>query len=336
MRAKFLLLTSALLLVAACNKKPDVKPITEWDDYSDQFFKVTFKYPKGWHVLTEVNKVTIYNDSSAVAKFFDPFSKNPLGVQIIVASERIDTLQDLTAYVNAFRSDLTSSGYDVKPVEAKNIEGVPGQLTAYSGRFDKENALRAIHTVALKDSTYYSAHFGGFNEFYEPYKAAYDTLLATLVLPKPKVVQKNVDISLPSADLSKYSDAVMEFAYPDNFGTTLEKPKGEVEYGLTLKGYRLDAVLTIDIRPAKKLSLDKVVEQNSKNFKGAGAKQSATVGGERAAYLNYTPTHGVEGRVYFVVKNDKFYRIVVFYPTEKKKDFWPAFEKTVASIRLKQ
>jgi hypothetical protein len=336
MRGKFLLLTSTLLLVASCNKKPEVKPITEWEEYSDQFFKVTFKYPKGWHVLTEVNKVTIYNDSAAVAKFFDPFSKNPIGAQFVVAAERIDTLQDLAKYVESFRVDLNSSGYDVKPAETRTIEGIAGQMTLYSGRFDKETALRAMRTSVLKDSSYYYVHFGGFNEFFEPYKSVYDTLLATLTLPKPKIPMKDVDISLPSADLSKFGDDMLEFTYPDNFSTTLDKPKGEVEYGITLKGYRQDAFIEIDVRPAKKLSLDKVVEQNSKNFKGATGKQSTKISGESAAMLLYKPMNGVEGRVYFVVKNDKFYRIIVLLPVEKKKEFAPAFEKTVASIRLKR
>jgi len=336
MRAKILLLSSALLLVIACNKKPEVKPVTQWEDYSDQFFKVTFKYPKGWHVLTEVNKVTIYNDSNAVAKFFDPFSKNPLGAQFVVAAERIDSVQDIAKYVESFRGDLNSSGYDVKPVEPRSIEGIPGLLTSYSGRFDKETAMRAMRTAVLKDSSYYYVHFGGFNEFYEPYKAVYDTLLATLTLPKPKIPMKDVDISLPSADLAKYSDETMEFTYPDNFGTTLDKPKGEVEYGITVKGYRQDAFITIDVRPAKKLSLDKVVEQNSKNFKGASGKQSTKISGEPAAMFSYKPMGGVDGRVYFVVKNDKFYRILVLIPLEKRKEFVPAFEKTVASIRLKR
>jgi hypothetical protein len=39
--------------------------------------------------------------------------------------------------------------------------------------------------------------------------------------------------------------------------------------------------------------------------------------------------------VYFVVKNDKFYRIIFNYYEPAKKDFLPAFEKSIASLRIK-
>ena len=101
-------------------------------------------------------------------------------------------------------------------------------------------------------------------------------------------------------------------------------------------GMRNDCSIDIDIRPAKKLELAKVVEQNSKFF-DPKSKGETNIGGDKAMYLNYAPqkVRNINSRVYFIVKNDRIYRIILNYYTPMKKDFLPAFEKVVASIRLK-
>jgi hypothetical protein len=170
---------------------------------------------------------------------------------------------------------------------------------------------------------------------YDSYKAVYDSALSSLTLPKPRVIAKNVDPSLPVEEFDKYANDVLEVAYPANFSPSIEKPKGEVTFAMKIKGYREDCFVTVDIRPAKKLSLDKVVEQNSKSFKDAKSKTSMTLGGEKAVYLNFSPMKSVDGRVYFMVKNDKFYRIITYYYSPMKKSFQPAFDKLVASVRFK-
>jgi len=54
-----------------------------------------------------------------------------------------------------------------------------------------------------------------------------------------------------------------------------------------------------------------------------------------AKSVSYAPTRGIDGRMYFVVKNDKFYRIIMFWPTSLKKEVLPPLEKTIASLQLK-
>jgi hypothetical protein len=78
------------------------------------------------------------------------------------------------------------------------------------------------------------------------------------------------------------------------------------------------------------------MEQNSKFF-NPKFKGETNIGGEKASYINYTPpkARNIDSRVYFIVKNNKIYRIILNYYTPMKKDFLPAFEKVIASIRLK-
>ena len=329
------MLCLAPLIWQGCAKK-EVKPnITGWEQFQDPYFKVTFSYPAGWYVVNEPGKVSIYNTQQASQKFFDPTSDNPPGVKIVITSEK-DTLKEtLDQYTKDFRDDKTQSGFDVKQTVEKTIEGLPATEVAYSGYYDKETKLSGIRAMAWKDSSFYDLTYEAFNNLYDPYKVVYDSVLASLTLPKARVIAKNVDPSLPLEEFDKYGNDVLEVAYPANFNPTIEKTKGEETFAMKIKGYREDCFVTIDVRPAKKLSLEKVVEQNSKSFANAKSKVNTTLSGEKAVYMNFSPVKNIDGRVYFMVKNDKFYRVITYYYAPMKKSFQPAFDKVIASIRFK-
>ena len=57
--------------------------------------------------------------------------------------------------------------------------------------------------------------------------------------------------------------------------------------------------------------------------------------GQKAAFINYSPVKNINSRVYFMVKNDKIYRVIFNYFTAMKADFLPVFEKIVGSIVIK-
>ena len=321
------------LVLAGCDKRVKVAPITEWTQFQDQFFRVTFSYPKGWHVVVEPSKVILYSSPETMGKFFDPTSDGKPGAQIVVAAER-DSLHDLNKFVNTFESDKKAEGFDIKSKQHITVDSLTASEFNYTGRFDEKTTLTAIRAITSRDSMIYYVHYGAFNEFFNPYKVVYDSVLASIVLPRPVVRRKDVDPSVPTEVFSKYSDAVVEFMYPDNYTPVIEKPGKEVQHSLRLKApYRQDCFITLDVRPAKGLVLDKVVEQNTKTVKAA--KQSTTLGGEKAVFTNESPMKNIDRRTYYIVKNDKFYRVMITYYSPMKKDFLPAFEKTVASLRLK-
>lgn len=332
LRQTFLILTIGLLFMA-CDKKVKAPAITEWTQYQDPFFRVSFSYPKGWHLVGEPHKVILYSSQESMQKFFDPTFEGPIGAQIIVTAER-DSLSSLSKYVGTFESDKKAEGFVIQSKKEITMDGLAADEFQYSGQFDKKTKLTAIRTFTLKDSTIYYVHFGAYNELFEPYKVVYDSVIASLVLPKPRVFAKNVDPSLPVAETDKFSNEVLELTYPANFSPSLKPAGKDIQFSMELKGYRQDCFVTIDVRPAKGLSLEKVIEQNTKNMKSTG-KGSTTIAGEKASYVNETPIKSIDRRTYFVVKNDKFYRVIFTYYSPMKKDFLPAFEKTVASLRLK-
>ncbi len=322
-----------VLVLGGCSKKEPLPSIKEWDRSQDPYFKVQFDFPKGWFKGGESGKMTYTSSEAAVGKFFDPTTKDsPDGAQILVSYEKQDTLETLDHYAQDEITDLKQSGFDLKPIDSVAVDGVPGLRFSYSGRYNEKTVVEATRVILVKDSVLYKATFWAFNDYYEPYKAAIDTFIVTAQLPRAKAAK--VDESIPSTTYETVKNDVLEISYPNNFNPMTPAPKGEVTFTLMLQGYRNDSNILIDVRPAKKLTVEKVVEQNSKIYKPSSTGQT-TIDGNKAPYLNYSMSKGVDSRVYFVVKNDKMYRIILNYYALGKKDFLPAFEKSVASLRIK-
>jgi hypothetical protein len=299
---------------------------------------VSFSYPKGWAVVPEQSKIVVSSSADAAEKFFDRDPRKPDGVQITVMSEKSDSMQSFVKYIEELKSSKSAEGYKVKEIEDAKIEGLPAKKVEFSGAFDERTKIKVICVATLKDSTIYSVQFAGFNEMFEPYRSVLDTVLSTLTLPVKIVVQKGVDPAIPLASVSKYQDNNLQLEYPANFGVSEMPKKGDMVAGLKVtgagQGMRNDCDINIDIRPSKKLTVEKVVDQNAKFFKST-SRGEIKISGEKSIFLNYSPVRNIDSRVYFVVKNEKIYRIILNYFTPMKKEFLPAFEKVVASIRIK-
>ncbi len=332
-----LFLFTAFAILPGCKNNAAVD-IKEWAQFQDQFFKVSFNYPKDWVVVTESKKVTISSSAEAAEKFFDHDSRKPDGIQIIIASVRSDSMQDYTKYIQDFKNNKVAEGFTVKEIEDATIDGLAAKKVTYTGAYDENTKINAIYAATLKDSTIYYVQYSAFNKMFEPNKFVFDSVIASLSLPKKIIVEKGVDPAIPIAQTERYSDNYLQLEHPANFGASDVAKKGDVISAIrfmgTNKDSRNDCTIDIDVRPAKKLSLEKVVDQNSKFFK-ASSKGNTTIGGEKAIYLDYSLVKNVDSRVYFIVKNDKIFRIILNYYSPMKKDFLPAFEKVIASIRFK-
>ncbi len=325
----------SMLALSGCARKSEPAKIAEWTRYDDPYFKAHFSYPKGWHLLSEGGRVTIYSSPEVVEKFYDPTSKGKEGVQLIVTFEKLDTLQTLEGYAGAYKNDLTSAGYTVTSEAPITLDDVPGSQVQYTGYHDERTRSEALRAFTIKDSVLYYVNYAGFNDLYGAYRAVYDTLIASLKLPKAKAAEVAADPSIPSTEFVKFANNFLEIFYPDNFETFTPQPKGEVQFSLDIKGYRQDSNVHLDILPAKGLTVDKVLEQNAKFFKGVSSRRETTIDGSQALYINYLPIKGIESRAYFLVKNDRVYRVIMNYHQPAKQTYLPVFEKTVASLKIK-
>ncbi len=328
---------TAFVLFPGC-KKNTAADIKEWAQFQDQFFKVSFNYPKDWIVVTESKKVVISSSAEAAEKFFDHDSRKADGIQIVVASVRSDSMQNYTKYIQDIKDSKIAEGFNVKEIEGATIEGLAAKKVTYTGAYEENAKISTICVATLKDSTIYYVQYSAFNNLFEPYKVVFDSVMSSLLLPRKIVIEKGVDPAIPIVQTERYSDNYLQLEYPANFGASDMPKKGNIVSAVRFMGVnkdsRNDCTIDIDVRPAQKLTLEKVVEQNSKKI-NATSKGNTKIGDEKSVYFNESPQRGIERRTYFVVKNDKFFRIILTYYVPMKRDFLPPFEKVVASIRFK-
>jgi len=323
-----------MLLLPACEKKAEVVTISGWEKFDDFMSKISFTYPRGWTLTQDQTGVMVYSVPEIVSRFTDLTPTGPDGVRLVVSRIRMDSLMSFDQYVEKIRDDLSVSGYDVKPIEEKTLAGVPGKSFECSGYLDNRNKLSSTRLFALKDTLLYTASYDGFNKAYALNKFVLDTMLSTLKFTEaaPKVVGD--DPAMPSSNFAPFSNSYLSLMYPDNFDLATPAAKAPAEFSLDIRGYRQDSNVHLDIIPAKGLSLEKVVEQNSKNYK-AVSKGSVNIDGVNTTYLDYRPVREINSRVYFLVKNDRIYRVIFNYYAPMKEKYISTFEKVVTSIKVK-
>jgi hypothetical protein len=323
------------LVFSSCNK-PQAPVIKEWELYQDPFYGFELQYPKGWLVNAEANRIKVYSSQEVATHFFDPASGGKIGVEILFGFEKFSAVGVGTLDAYKVQTKEKLSGIGVLGAEKPGILGKEaGEEIAYTSKINKSTTIYGRRIIAARDSVFYYVNFSGFNEDYTLYAAAFDTVLNSIRLPQPKSKSKDPnEAAKPSAEVSKYTGEFFEIQYPYNFQYTLPAKKGETIFALQIKGLREDSDIMIDILPAKKLTVEKVFEQNKGKFKPK-TMGDATIDGNPAKYLTTSPAPNIERRVYFTVKNDKMYRVILTWNKPMTGDFQPAFEKSVASLKIK-
>lgn len=321
--------------IGGCSKGGENLTITGWEKYHNQFFPISFTYPKGWSVSADGSKVNVYSNAATAPKFVDWGVEAPDGVRLLVGYQKLDSLQDVGKLIGDMYEEYKSSGFKIGPLGKKTIAGVEWLTFEYSGKVKKELVLKEIRFAVVKDTTLYTLYYSGFNDVYEQGKAALDSLLSSFAFPLPKAQQKAQElVEVPSPNFETFDNFALRMSYPDNFDTRTPRPSGNVTFSLELRGVRQDCTIRVDVIPAKGLTADKVLDQNLKNYK-VTSRGETRIDGDRAPYVNYSIAKGIESRVYFLVKNDKWYRVTMNVNSTLKKDFLPAFEKCIGSLKAK-
>ncbi len=332
-RYAFLLL--GVILLFGCSQKVEIPQITGWDRFEDPYYEIGFSHPKGWPVSQEGGRFSVYSSQDVMGRFIDFSPEGKDGVRLTVSSQKMETAQSLDEYMNELKKDLTSSGFEIRSTEPRNMGDEPGIQIQYGGAIDNKNSIEAIQVASIRNSDLFSVKYEAFNKLFVPCKAVFDSALVTLQLPKPKVVAPvGEDPSIPSQEFKDFSNKYLKLSYPANFQTSQAQAKAPVEFSMDIKGYRQDSNIHVDVRPSQGLTAEKVVEQNAKNFRET-SRGTTVIDGVNTTYINYSPMRDVQSRVYFLVKGDRFYRIIMNYYAPMRSVYLPVFEKAVASIATK-
>lgn len=329
------LIVVLVLAASGCGKKETAPQIVAWEQYQDPYYGISFKYPQGWPLAPEGGRFSIFSSQDVVNRFYDFTLKGRDGVRVVVSTQKMEPLQTLDQYVAGLQTDLGGSGFDITSAEPTNLAGLQATLIHYRGAVDRDNVIEAVQVSAVRDSMLFAVKYEAFNELFTQCRPVLDTVLATLTLPKPRPVGGTPEEPPPPSEVfAKFDNERLAISYPDNFEASFPRPKAPTEFSLQIKGYRQDSYIQIDVIPAEGLAADKVVEQNAKFYRET-SRGTATVAGVPTTYLNYSPMKDVQSRVYFLVKNDKVYRIIMNYYAPMKSAYLPAFEKSVGSLLVK-
>lgn len=323
-----------ILSLVACAKEKAKLQIAGWEKYEDMYTRTAFTYPKGWTLVQEGTRISVYSSPDAVNRFVDLQGEGRDAVRMVVSSEKLDTLETIEHFMTRFRNDMIASGYDASSIGDSQLAGMAAKSLEYSGFLDAKNRHAVKRVSAVKDSLLFTASYEGLNELFGEAKAVFDTLLATLRLPEPTAKASPEEEVAPSAKFVSFENRFLKISYPDNFEVSTPAPKAPYEFSMDIRGYRQDSYIHLDIMPAKGLSPEKVVEQNAKFYKEI-SRGTSRVSGVSTTYLNYSPMKEIQSRVYFLVNNDKIYRIIFNYYSPMEDAYLPAFEKALASLAVK-
>jgi hypothetical protein len=319
------------LLVLGCGGKKEIPPVQvgEMSEYRDAALGYRLKYPKAWMQDAEVGvRARFFNAPDVDKRFLDPTGPYPDGVAAIVEITKTTT-PDSTWKRQV--GEMAKMGFVVGKEEAITVGGKPAVKVPYSGNYTAQVKETGYHVFVSVDTMLYDIRFAGFGGLFEAHKAVFDATLASFELPKP--AEKGKDENLPSESVNDYDAKLFTFQYPENFNFE-NVAKGNNELAFGLRGMNKFCSIQFTVFAAKGLTLEKVVEQNKGKFPGAVAGK-ATVGGQPAMTLTYSATKDVERRFYFVVRNDKVYRITTDWYKPQREQYLAAYDKVLNSIKFK-
>ncbi len=334
---EFLFLSFLAVVVAGCQKSAPVA-VPPLEDYRDGSNLFVIKIPTTWQQSAEPGKLNLYNTQDAWNRFADPTSGTKPAVRIFIYAEPAGA-KSLDVVAGDFKSQLRQQQAQIDPDVQTTLAGSPAVKIPYSLKLDSKNTIYSYRIITVADSTEYAIECQGFNDDFKNYSNVFDSVASTYrVIPKAVQQQQLPEDLVPSPATATYQNDYYSILYPENFKATPSGASGEVKASVTIKGYFEDCTMQIDVLDAKKLTVDKVFDQNKGNYPNAKT-QKTQLDGLDAYLISYSPVRGIQRHVYFVVKNNNWIRVILTWNEASQKkynaDFQQAFDKAVSSIKLK-
>jgi len=335
------------LTITSCRKKAELPIVAEWETYQDPINGSEIQYPKGWLRNSDPKRTKIYSSQIVADKFYDFYTQGSItvneeqgGVEVEVSSERFADVNVGTLEAYKAKSLESYGPLNLSNEQPASFGKEAGVKFSFGVKVGKETNLRGEKWIIAHDSTFYTVSISGFNEYFEVYKPLLEKIIESVKLPKPKVSYKDPNAaSLPSPEVTKFTNDFVEFEHPQNFDVTMPKEKkGGVVHALHVEGLRKDCTFDLEIFPTKtdkgEVKFEKFVEDNKVKFKPKSTG-STTIDGLKAVMVTAAPpAKNIERKVFFITKGERIYQIVLTW-YQPMAEFQPAFEKIVASLKLK-
>lgn len=324
-------------ILSSCGESKKAAEIKSLTEYKDNILMFSIKYPSNWDVVKNPgDRFIIVSNKLSLKRFrtFDPEgdAAAKIEIQAIKLAEG-NTIDSIMAR-KLFQPEVYSAPENV------TISGVNGKKQKYQfplndGVFQGEIFYFQKHPEVVTVLTFEA--FGG---TFDLYKEKFNEILNSVVpgsIPENKVdtVKQVVEADPPSEKLVNYNGEGFSIQISDNLDVKNPKIGGVIKSYQFIGERRGDCDIRIDIIDAsKQKNVEKIADQN-KAAHGNSNPTATSLSGQKAMMFSYSPVGGVMAKVWYVVNNDKCYRITMNWFKGEEAMFKPIFEKSVNSIKFK-
>ncbi len=333
MKQYFVFLMIIILAFVGCNKKKETPPVPvgEMTEYKDPGFGFVIQYPKEWKQLGASGKAIFVKSQEVSNKFMDPQTGEE-GGQVTVEVLKLDgkTPDDVIATSKGELKQAWST-VEIQPDQTVTVANKQAVKVAYTIPVTSKTNISGYNIYVPGDTAVYRLDFVGYGDQFTAHTAVFEAMLKTFALP---VIMVKSDKWAPSPNLQTYKSDFFTMQYPENMEFQSGVKKGDKDLVMELWAGRYDCSIHFDVFGAKKLTVDKVWEQNKGKFK---AKQTGetNIDGNKSHWVEYTNSIKGTSRTYFVVKNDKVIRVTTSWFPPERDIYYPVFEKALASVKIK-
>lgn len=339
----FIIILTTLVIFSSCDRG-GVKPVEmgELETYVDNFTEFEVQYPANWYTIENSGEFFwAFSDSLARRRFKSYDAEGFPGARLAVYAKTIDSVNTYDKIIRTFATDKWKEEVVTEKGTA-TLDGKEALKLVYE--FQRLDGLfKGITLIATSDSmTATIFTFESFaSTFDEMYKPKVDEIISNLKLAKtiqmvPDTLYEEVEADPPSSNLKTVSGTGFSIQIPDNFGRETDRWKtaSSLESYLYLGQRRGDSQIKVEIFDAENASLKSIVDDNKSGF-GNAAPVKTNLGGEEAFVMEYTPGNDLKGKVWFVKKEDKLYRILITWYVPEAEDYKAIFEKSAQSFSFK-
>ncbi|MCX7908489.1 MAG: hypothetical protein N2560_03115 [Ignavibacteria bacterium] len=332
----FFILSILILILVSCGERKQIVEIKELATYTDPIMGFSIKYPTNWEIQKYPgDRFLAFTTKTVIKRFktFDPEGES--GAKIELLSIKLPEGQTIDSVMA--KKQFTPETYSA-PTKV-TIDGVEGFKQTYEFPLG-DGVFKGEIYYAQKDPQVVTViSFEAFGGTFDHYKQSFDQILSSIKLAYiPQVgqdtIKKVVEAPPPSSNLVEYKGEGFAIKIPDNFDVRNPKVGGAIRSYQYIGERRLDCDIRIDIFDASKQSnLDKIVEDNKAKHKNTEPKPTS-ISGVKAYFFEYSPIQNVKSRVYYVVHNNKLYRITMNWFSGEEQLYKPVFEKSISTFKF--
>ncbi len=324
-----LLIVISTFFFGCGEKKVEVLPVGEMEQYTDPAYGFKIDHPTAWKNYGTAGKAVFAASQDVLDKFLDPrtgIEGEQVTVEVLPYAGK--TPADI---IQSVKDDLKQQNAELQPDVQTTVGGKPAVMIEYRVQATTKTSIYGHQDLVQGDTALYKIDFEGYGAQYGAHVNINDAMLKSFV--PPVVVAKKPDVWNPSQNLSVYDSKYFSFKYPENM-EFVDVKKGNNDFAMEMRADRRDCSIHIDVFGAKNLTVDKVWDQNKGRYHAKGTG-TTTLDGAKAYWVDYTPMANINSRAYFVVKNDKVIRVTVNWFAPQKEIYFGTFEKAINSLKLK-